>query len=135
MIARNIAGVAQVTAPHTAVTGGYLTSDYQESGSAFRRTYVEADGVDASYEVSREASNRTLTWVIYIEGADFAEVRARHTALLTATQSGQWLLDVLGDNTTVVWACDAADEQAPVFYPDGSRLVTLSISAKPLRGY
>lgn len=135
MIARDVAGTALVTAPQTFVTGGYLTADYQESGSQFRRSTVEADNVDGEYETQRAGTNRRLTWQVYIEGANLTEVRSRHTALLAATQSGTWLLDVLGDNSTVVWTCDSADEEPPQFFPDGSRLVTLSIPAKPHRGY
>ena len=135
MIARDASGTAVVTAPQTVPTGGYLTSDYQESGSQFRRTTVEADWVDGEYETMRAATNTRLTWVVYIEGANLTEVRSRHTALLNATQSGTWLLDVLGDGSTVVWTCDSADEEPPQFFPDGSRLVTLSIPAKPRRGY
>lgn len=135
MIARNAAGVTQVTAPNNAVTGGYSTTDYQESGSAFRRSLVEADNVDGEYEVSRSATNRRLTWQVLVTGSSVAEARSRHTALLDAVQSGTWLLDVFGDATTLVWTCDAADEEPPRIFPDGSRLVTLSIPAKPHRGY
>lgn len=135
MIARSAAGVAQVTAPQDALTGGYSTTDYQESGSAFSRSTVEADNVDGEYEVERHATNRRLTWQVLVTGSTPAVARARHTALLDAVQSGTWLLDVFGDGTSLVWTCDAADEEPPRIFIDGSRLVTLSIPAKPRRGY
>lgn len=131
MIARDITGVALFEASNSALVGGQVTSDYQESGSRFARTYVEADNVDGGYEVERHRVNTQLTWQVHLAGSDAS---ARHGDLLDATQSGTWLLDVNGD-LSVVWTCDAADEEPPVFYPDGSRTVTLSISAKPRRGY
>lgn len=135
MIARDLAGVAVVTAPTNALTGGFSTTEYTESGSQFARTTVEADHVDAAYEVERHRVNARLTWQVLVTGATPDEARARHTELLTATQSGRWLLDVLGDGSSLVWVCDAADEEPPKFFLDGSRLVTLSISAMPRRGY
>lgn len=132
MIARDVAGVAVFEADNSALVDGQVTSDYQESGSRFARTYVEADNVDGGYEVERHRVNTQLTWQVHLAGVDAS---TRHGDLLEATQSGTWLLDVLEDGSSLVWVCDAADEEPPVFYPDGSRTVTLTISAKPRRGY
>lgn len=132
MIARDTTGAVLFEADNSKLIGGNVTGDYRESGSRFARTYVEADNVDGGYEVERHRTNTQLTWQVHLVGPGAS---ARHGDLLEAVQSGTWLLDVTGDGVSVVWTCDAADEEPPVFYPDGSRTVTLTISAKPRRGY
>lgn len=135
MIVRDAAMASVLTVGDKGFTGGLVTLEYGESGGQHRRDVVVSDFVDGEYEVTRALGNTYLTWVVYVTGSTVAEARSRHAALLDAVQADRWFLDVDGDGSSLVWDCRAADEDAPRFFPDGSRVVTLRIPAMPRRGY
>lgn len=127
-----------LTLGDNSVVDGYVAMDgFEEGQRGWRRLTVEAARVDGAYDVARARARQTITLPVYIEGADVADARAKHRALLDAVEVEQWVLDVAGDGTTAVFVCAAADEGAPVGLFEGGRkrIVTLSIPAQPAYGF
>ena len=137
MIIRTAALASVLTLGDNALVGGYcVTRGYSEPPRTHRRLVNEAPRVDGGYEHARSLSKERITLPVLIVGSSIADARAKHHALLDAVEVDQWVLDVLGDSTTVLWVCDAADtEPAQLFSQGLQRLVTLSIPVQPAAGY
>lgn len=133
MIVKNAAGTTVLTLGDTAITSGYLGTLYQEGDVQYQRVNITSLFVNGDFEVIASLGGRTLTLDVFIEGTDWADATAKHTALLNAVQVRRWKLTI----GSVTWVCRAADSTSPI-PPAGSssnwRTVSLSIPVDQRRG-
>jgi hypothetical protein len=133
MIVKDAAGTTVLTLGDTALVSGYLGTLYQEGDAQYNRTNITSLFVNGDFEVIASLGGRILTLDVFIEGTDWADATAKHTALLNAVQVRRWKLTV----GSVTWTCRAADSTSPI-PPGGTtynwRTVSLSIPVDQRRG-
>jgi hypothetical protein len=126
---RNPAGSLVLTLGDTDVSSdGMAVRTFDQGERAWRRIVATSPVVDGEFEVQAARGGQRLILTVLIQGADWADVSAKRTALLNAVEVNNWRLVIGG----VTWVCRVADSESPM-PPLGTqsdwRDVTLTIPA------
>lgn len=110
MIVKDSSGTTVLTLGDTGVVGGYLVTNYEEGDRISDSQDVSGRFVDDDFEMHSRLKGIRLAVDVYIEGSDWADVKAKRDALLAAVEARRWQL-VIG---SVTWKCRRANSSSPM---------------------